>query len=178
MATKNTPSPEAAAAPGAEFKEFFVEELKDIYWAENHLAKALPKMQKSATSADLAAAFKKHTEETKEHIATLENVFELLGEKAVAKKCEAMAGLLAEGEGLIGDTEKGTAIRDAGLILAAQKVEHYEIATYGTLVRLAKTMGRADVADALFKTLENEKMTDEALTELAEGMVNEAAVDE
>ena len=110
----------------SEFHEFFVDELKDIYWAEKHLSKALPKLKKAATSPELAAAFEKHTEETKTHIATLEQVFELLGEKAQAKKCDAMEGLLKESDSIIEDTETGTLVRDAGLILAAQKVEHYE----------------------------------------------------
>ncbi|WP_421943096.1 ferritin-like domain-containing protein [Pedobacter sp.] len=162
----------------SEFHEFFVDELKDIYWAEKHLAKALPKLQKAATSPELAAAFEKHTGETNQHIATLEQVFELLEEKATAKKCDAMAGLLEEADGIISDTDKGTMIRDAGLILAAQKVEHYEIATYGTLRVFAQNMGRADIADLLSETLENEKATDVALTEIAEGAINDAAASE
>jgi ferritin-like metal-binding protein YciE len=162
----------------AEFHEFFVDELKDIYWAEKHLAKALPKMKKAATSPELAAAFDKHTAETETHIATLEKAFELLGEKAVAKKCDAMAGILEEGNGIIEDTEKGTMIRDCGLILAAQKVEHYEIATYGGLRTLAAAMGHDDVAALLQQTLDNEKATDEALTALAETVVNAEAVAE
>jgi len=162
----------------SEFHEFFVDELKDIYWAEKHLAKALPKMKKAATSPELAAAFEKHTEETTTHIATLEQVFALLDEKAAAKKCDAMAGLLEEADGIIADTDAGTLIRDAGLILAAQKVEHYEIATYGTLKVFAQTMGHTEVADLLAQTLENEKATDVALTAIAEGFVNEQAVAE
>jgi ferritin-like metal-binding protein YciE len=162
----------------SEFHEFFVDELKDIYWAEKHLAKALPKMKKAATSPELAAAFEKHTQETTGHIATLEQVFALLDEKPAAKKCDAMAGLLEEADGIISDTDAGTLIRDAGLILAAQKVEHYEIATYGTLKVFAQTMGHTDVADLLAQTLENEKATDVALTEIAESFVNEQAVAE
>lgn len=161
-----------------EFHDFFVDELKDIYWAEKHLAKALPRMQKAATSTELAAAFEKHSQETEQHIETLEQVFELLGEKAVAKKCDAMAGLLEEANGIIEDTDKGTMIRDAGLILAAQKVEHYEIATYGTLRTFAENMGHTDVQNLLQQTLENEKATDVALTEIAAGFVNEAASQE
>lgn len=161
-----------------EFHEFFVDELKDIYWAEKHLVKALPKMKKASTSPELASAFEKHTTETEQHIATLEQVFELLDEKAVAKKCDAMAGLLEEAEGIISDTEKGTMIRDAGLILAAQKVEHYEIATYGTLRVFAQNMGRDDIAGLLSTTLENEKATDEALTEIAVGTINAEAASE
>jgi ferritin-like metal-binding protein YciE len=162
----------------SEFHEFFVDELKDIYWAEKHLAKALPKLKKAATNPELAAAFEKHTEETNTHIATLEQVFGLLDEKAQAKKCDAMEGLLKEADGIIEDTEAGTQIRDAGLILAAQKVEHYEIATYGTLVVFARNMGHTDVAELLQFTLDNEKATDVALTEVAEGFINEAAAAE
>ncbi|TSJ41048.1 ferritin-like domain-containing protein [Mucilaginibacter corticis] len=161
-----------------EFHEFFVDELKDIYWAEKHLVKALPKMKKAATSPELAAAFDKHTGETETHIETLEKVFELLGEKAVAKKCDAMAGILEEASGIIEETEKGTMIRDCGLILGAQKVEHYEIATYGGLRTLAAAMGHDDVAALLQKTLDNEKATDEALTGIAESVVNAEAVAE
>lgn len=162
----------------SEFHEFFVDELKDIYWAEKHLVKALPKMKKAATSPELASAFEKHTQETQTHIDTLEQVFALLGEKAAAKKCDAMAGLLEEANGIIGDTDAGTMIRDAGLILAAQKVEHYEIATYGTLKVFADNMGKPEIASLLQQTLENEKATDVALTQVAESFVNEQAVAE
>ena len=162
----------------SEFHEFFVDELKDIYWAEKHLSKALPKMKKAATSPELAAAFEKHTEETNTHIATLGQVFELLGEKAQAKKCDAMEGLVKEAQGVIEDTESGTLLRDAGLILAAQKVEHYEIATYGTLVVFAQNMGHTDAAKLLQFTLDNEKATDAALTEIAVNSINEQAAAE
>lgn len=162
----------------SEFHEFFVDELKDIYWAEKHLVKALPKMKKAATSPELAEAFNKHTEETNTHIATLEQVFALLEEKAQAKKCDAMEGLLKEAEGIIEDTDEGSMVRDAGLILAAQKVEHYEIATYGTLVVFAKNMGHNEVAELLQSTLDNEKATDVALTTVAENFINEQAAAE
>lgn len=162
----------------SEFRELFVEELKDIYWAEKHLVKALPKMKKATTSPELAAVFEKHTEETETHIATLDQVFMLLDEKARAKKCDAMEGLLKEAEGVIQNTDAGTLVRDAGLILAAQKVEHYEIATYGTLVVFARTMGHSEVSDLLQFTLSNEKETDAALTEVAETFVNEQAATE
>jgi len=174
----NKPTGKTGKMEDSEFHEFFVDELKDIYWAEKHLAKALPKMKKAATSPELAAAFEKHTEETKTHIATLEKVFELLEEKAQAKKCDAMEGLLSEADGIIEDTDAGTLVRDAGLILAAQKVEHYEIATYGTLRVFAENMGHTEVVDLLSQTLENEKATDVALTEIAEGFVNEQAASE
>ncbi len=177
--TKTTkPTGKTGKMEDSEFHEFFVDELKDIYWAEKHLVKALPKMQKAATSEELKAAFEKHTAETQQHIDTLEQIFELLGEKAAAKKCDAMAGLLEEATGIIEDTDKGTMIRDAGLILAAQKVEHYEIATYGTLRTFASNMGHTDVEQLLQQTLDNEKATDVALTEVAESFVNEEAVQE
>jgi len=175
--TKKTES-KTGKMENSEFHEFFVDELKDIYWAEKHLVKALPKMQKAATSPELAEAFEKHTEETNTHIATLEQIFTLLDEKAQAKKCDAMEGLLKEADSIIEDTEAGTLIRDAGLILAAQKVEHYEIATYGTLVVFAKNMGHTDVAELLQFTLDNEKATDVALTGVAESFVNEQAAAE
>jgi len=162
----------------SEFHKFFLDELKDIYWAEKHLAKSLPKMQKGATSPKLAKAIEKHTKETEEHIERLEQIFEHLGEKAVGKKCEAMVGLVDEAKGVLEDTEKNSMVRDAGLILAAQKVEHYEIATYGTLVVFAKQMGHKKVADLLSKTLENEKQTDLDLTKIAEGHINEEAARE
>ncbi len=178
MKTTTKPTGKTGKMEDSEFHEFFIDELKDIYWAEKHLVKALPKMQKAATSKELAAAFEKHTQETEQHINTLEQVFELLGEKAVAKKCDAMAGLLEEANGIIEDTDSGTMIRDAGLILAAQKVEHYEIATYGTLRTFAANMGHNDVEALLQQTLDNEKETDVALTTVAESFVNEAATQE
>ncbi|MEI9917613.1 MAG: ferritin-like domain-containing protein [Bacteroidota bacterium] len=152
--------------------EFFLDELKDIYWAEKHLTKALPKMQKAATAEELSKAFQDHLKQTETHIGRLEQVFELLEEKAVAKKCEAMDGLVKEAQSIIEDTEEDTATRDVGLIMAAQKVEHYEIATYGGLVTLAKTLGHDDIADLLLDTLEEEKEADELLTEIAENDVN------
>ncbi|MEP7319881.1 MAG: ferritin-like domain-containing protein, partial [Panacibacter sp.] len=147
-----------------EFKDFFVDELKDIYWAEKHLTKALPKMQKACTSDELRNAFADHLVVTQTQVTRLEQAFELLGEKAVAKKCDAMAGLVEEANGIIDETEKGASIRDVGLVLAAQKVEHYEIATYGGLVTLAKTMGNDELAALLEETLAEEKETDELLT--------------
>ncbi len=153
-------------------KDFFVDELKDIYWAEKHIVTTLPKMQKAATSGELKNAFETHTEQSKTHVSRLEQAFELLGEKAQAKKCDAMAGIIEEGKGIIEETEKGTATRDVGLILAAQKVEHYEISTYGGLAQLATTLGLTDVADILNETLQEEKDTDKLLTQIAESDVN------
>jgi len=156
-------------------KELFVDGLKDIYWAEKHLAKALVKMSKNATSEELKTAFEQHTTETEEHAVRLEQVFERIGEKAQAKKCAAMEGLIEEADEVIGSTDKGTMVRDCGLIMAAQKVEHYEIASYGTLRNIARTLGHNDVADMLQQTLDQEGETDHKLTELAEAYVNEEA---
>ena len=156
-------------------KELFIDELKDIYWAEKHLTKALPKMAKAATSQELSSAFQTHLEQTEGHIERVEQVFELLEQTARAKKCEAMEGLVKEAQGLLEELPKGTMVRDAGLIIAAQKVEHYEIAAYGSLVQLAKTMGENEIADILAQTLEEEKQTDILLTELAVSGINIAA---
>ncbi len=159
--------------------ELFIDEIKDIYWAEKHLTKALPKMKKAASSEELANAIGEHLEVTKTHVGRLEQVFELLGKKAQAKKCEAMEGLVKEGEGIIEDTEDGSATRDVGIILAAQKVEHYEIATYGGLSQLAKTLGLDDIAELLSQTLAEEKEADETLTGIAENDINyEASTEE
>ncbi|MBS1584187.1 MAG: ferritin-like domain-containing protein [Bacteroidetes bacterium] len=158
--------------------EFFSDELKDIYWAEKHLTKTLPKMQKAATSDELKQAFADHLETTQTHVERLEEIFELLGKKAQAKKCDAMAGITEEGAGIIEETEKGTATRDVGLILSGQKVEHYEIATYGGLAQLAKTLGLEDVASLLEETLAEEKEADELLTQIAENNINIRASEE
>jgi ferritin-like metal-binding protein YciE len=158
--------------------EFFVDEIKDIYWAEKHLVKALPKMRKAASSEELKNAIEAHIAQTEEHVARLEQVFELLDEKPQAKKCDAMAGLIEEGEGTIKDTEDGSATRDVGIILAAQKVEHYEIATYGGLAQLAKTLGRDDIKNILGSTLAEEKEADELLSEIAENSINYQASEE
>lgn len=158
--------------------ELFVDEIKDIYWAEKHLTKALPKMQKASTSEALANAFGEHLEVTQTHVERLEQVFELLGKKAQAKKCDAMEGLVKEGQGIIEDTDDGTATRDVGLILAAQKVEHYEIATYGGLSQLAATLGLDDIAEILRQTLSEEKEADETLTGIAENDINYEAASE
>jgi len=156
----------------SKLEEFFVEQLKDMYWAEKHLVKALTKMQKAATTEELQQAFEDHRAVTEEHAMKLEQVFEIMGKKPQAKKCEAMEGLLKEGESIIEETEEGTATRDAGLIMAAQKVEHYEIASYGTLVQLANTMQKSDAASVLEQILQEEKDADVLLTEIAENDIN------
>jgi ferritin-like metal-binding protein YciE len=158
--------------------ELFIDGIKDIFWAEKQLVKALGKMQKAATSEALVNALGDHLEVTQAQAARLEDVFELLGKPARGKKCEAMEGLIKEGESIMEDTEEGTATRDVGIILAAQKVEHYEIATYGGLTQLAKTLGLDDVAALLGETLAEEKETDELLTTIAENDINYQAMEE
>jgi len=152
-------------------RDLFEDELKDIYWAEKALTKAIPKMAKNATSEELVNALKDHLEVTNGHVERLEESFRLLGKTARAKKCEAMAGLVKEGEEIMENTEEGV-VRDAGIISAAQKVEHYEIATYGTLRAFAKTLGEDEVATLLQQTLDEEKEADETLTEIAESSIN------
>ena len=161
-----------APAEDSKLKQFFVDELKDIYWAEQKLVKTLPKLQKAATSEDLQTAFESHLEETKTHVQRLEQVFRSMGEKAVAKKCDAMAGITEEGSSVIKDTEKGTATRDVALVMAGQKAEHYEIATYGALIQIAHTLGMEDAAELLGSTLEEEKAADQKLTSIAEKGIN------
>ncbi len=156
-------------------KELFLDELRDIYWAEKYLVKTLPKLQKAATSDELATAFEDHLAVTEEQVDRLEQIFGMLGEKARGKKCEGMEGLVKEGESVISDTDKGSSTRDAGLIISAQKVEHYEIAAYGGLATLAKTLGENDVAAILGEILEEEKEADELLTNIAEGKINQYA---
>ncbi|MGX5689116.1 YciE/YciF ferroxidase family protein [Arcticibacter tournemirensis] len=153
----------------------FKDELKDIYWAEKHLAKALPKMAKGATSEELRSSIEQHLTETENQISRLEQVFELLGVKAAGKKCEAMEGLVEEGKTMLEETEDGSMTRDAAIISSAQKIEHYEIASYGTLKTLANTLGMSEAASLLEQTLNEEKNTDVKLTQIAEGFVNESA---
>ena len=168
----NGKTPTAPAMGNTQLEKFFHDSLKDIYWAEKHLVKALGKMQKAATTDELKNAIEEHIGQTEEHVERLEQVFELFGKKPQAKKCEAMEGLTKEGESIVEETEEGSMTRDAGIIFAAQKVEHYEIATYGTLRQLAITMGQDQIAEILSQTLEEEKQTDEGLTQIAENNIN------
>lgn len=163
---------------GSLLHEFFMESLKDIYWAEKALTKALPKMSKNATSDELKKAFDEHLTITKGQVERLEQVFEALGEKAQGKKCDAMKGLVEESESIIDETKDDTFTRDVALIIAAQKVEHYEIATYGGLVQLAKTMNQGKIAKMLETTLNEEKEADVLLTKIAEAGINEIATHE
>ena len=149
-----------------------VDSLKDMYWAEKHLTKALPKLERAASSEELKQALQDHLTVTEEQVARLEQVFELMGKRPQAKKCEAMEGLSKEAETMIEETEEGTSTRDVALIIACQKVEHYEIASYGGLTQLANTMGLTEVAELLGQTLQEEKETDELLTSIAENNIN------
>jgi ferritin-like metal-binding protein YciE len=161
----------------SQLMKLFEEELKDIYWAEKALTKAIPKMIKNATSADLIDALENHLMETEEQVKRVEQVFELTGKKAVAKKCEAMEGLIKEAGEIMEDCEEG-AMRDAGIISAGQKVEHYEIASYGTLRQFAETLGLSEAVALLEETLNEEKIADEKLTEVALNAVNVEASEE
>lgn len=165
-------SASGAAKGNTQLEKFFLDSVKDIYWAEKALTKALPKMQKAATTEQLKSAIGTHIEETQEQVGRLEEVFQLLGKKAQAKKCDAMEGLLKEGESIVEETEDGSMTRDVAIIMASQKVEHYEIATYGGLVQLARTMGNDEIAGILEITLEEEKETDQILSTIAESDIN------
>lgn len=166
---KSKAIPKSDTAHG--LRDLFVYELKNIYWAEKALAKAIPKMIKNTTSAELIDALTGHLKETIGHVARLEHVFSSLGEKAEAIKCDAMIGLVNEAEEIMMETEKGE-VRDAGIILSIQKIEHYEIAAYGTLCSFGKTLNEHDAVDLLEDTLNEEKGIDIELSEIAESSVN------
>src|SRR5690606_29994742 len=178
-ASKSTSARGVKSKPSAAdgLKDLFMDSLKDIYWAEKALVKALPKMVKNATSKDLVAAIEEHLTVTEEQIARLEKVFEIMGKKATAKKCDAMEGLIKEGESILEETEKGP-VRDAGIIAASQKIEHYEIATYGTLAAFANTLGETEIVALLEATLAEEKEADALLTESAYNSINFEAAEE
>jgi len=153
------------------------DELKDLYDAEKQLTKALPKLAKKASNEELRDALEQHLQETEGHVERLERIFDMLGMPARGKRCEGMKHLIEEGNDMIGDAEED-ATRDAVMIAAAQKAEHYEIASYGTVRTWANVLGKSDVASLLEETLEEEKAADEKLTEIAESFVNEAAAGE
>jgi ferritin-like metal-binding protein YciE len=169
-------APKSSAAEG--LRELFIDELKDIIYAERALTKALPKMANNASDVNLKASIEEHVAVTEGQIDRLVQVFEMLGESDRGKKCDAMEGLIKEGEGILEETEPGP-VRDAGIISASQKIEHYEIASYGTLVAFAKILGEDDVAALLEETLAVEIVADEKLTDVAYNSINfEAADDE
>jgi len=151
--------------------DLFYDTLKDIYYAERKIVKALPKMARAASSPELKTTFEKHKDQTQEHIERLQQVFEILGRRAQGKTCDAIEGIIAEGEEII-DEFKGTKALDAGLISSAQAVEHYEITRYGTLKRWASELGHKDIAKLLDATLQEEGQTDKDLTKLAETKIN------
>jgi ferritin-like metal-binding protein YciE len=159
-------------------EKFFTDSLKDIYYAEQQLVKTLPELQKAATTEELEDAFSNHLKQTERQVKRLEKVFQAIGKNAEGRKCEAMDGLLKEARTIISETKEGSMTRDAALIIAAQKVEHYEIASYGGLVQLAITMGLHRVAEMLEKTLNEEEETDLLLTEVAENYINIEAEEE
>lgn len=154
-------------------QELYVDELKDLYSAEKQLTKALPKMAKAATSEELRDGFEMHLEQTKGHVQRLEQIFDMLGAKGAGKKCMGMEGLIKEGSEVMNEDFEDS-VMDAALIAAAQRVEHYEIAAYGTVCAFAKLLGETEHASLLQQTLEEEKETDEKLTELSEEINSEA----
>jgi ferritin-like metal-binding protein YciE len=156
------------------FHDAFLDELRDTYDAERQITKALPKMIKAASSDELRTAFESHLEETRAQVERLEQVFELLEEKVRGKHCDGMAGIIEEGKAIMGEEFDETTM-DACLIAAAQRVEHYEMAAYGTLVAWARQMGHNDAAELLEQTLEEEKAADEKLTACADSGINERA---
>jgi ferritin-like metal-binding protein YciE len=156
-------------------EELFLDEIRDLYDAEKQLTKALPEMASAAASEELRDAFEGHLEQTENHVLRLERIFQALGEKATGKKCAAMTGLIKEGSELISASEE-TAVRDAGLITAAQKVEHYEISGYGSARTHAGLLGNDQALRLLDETLAEEKEADEKLNELAQSMINDEAV--
>jgi uncharacterized protein (TIGR02284 family) len=162
----------AIVSEDSRLQEFFVNELKDLLWAEQKLVDTLPKMADAATSTELRQAFQSHLAQTEEHVQRLEQIFGTLGLEPDTTKCDAMDGIVDEGDEIIDNTDEGTATRDVGLIFAGQKVEHYEIASYGGMVSLAKTLGYTEAAGLLSMTLDEEKAADELLTEIAENNVN------
>lgn len=160
------------SSSNSKLMEFFVEELKDLLWAEKELVDTLPDMAEAATSEELKTAFTNHLAETETHVNRLEQIFGILNLEPDTTKCDAMAGIVDEGDNIINFTEQGTAQRDVGLIFAGQKAEHYEIASYGGMVSLAKTLGYYEIAELLVLTLDEEKTADALLTDIAENHVN------
>jgi ferritin-like metal-binding protein YciE len=156
-------------------KQLYIEELRDLYSAENQLLKALPKMAKGASSEELKLAFENHLDQTKVHVERLEEIFERLNETPKGKTCQAMKGLVEEGSEILGEDGEES-VRDAGIIAAAQKVEHYEIASYGTVRTFAQLLGEDEAAELLQETLDEEGEADKLLTQLAQEIVNPEAL--
>lgn len=159
-------------------EKFFTDQLKDMYYAEQQMLKALDEMMQATTTEELEDAFEQHKRQTERHVKRLEKVFKLIGAEPSGKKCDAIDGLIKEAKGIISETKEGSATRDAALIIASQKIEHYEIATYGSLVQLALTMDLDRAAEILEKTLQEEEDTDRELTSIAESYINVKAEQE
>ncbi|MBA4852765.1 ferritin-like domain-containing protein [Emticicia sp. BO119] len=176
--SKNFGSSDNAHQEGEDLRRLFLDGLRDLYWAEIRLTKSLPTMAQAATSKGLTRAFESHLSETEEHVNRIERIFKLVDETAQGKKCPAMIGLLEEADEITKSTKDGSLVRDCGLILAAQKVEHYEIASYGTLRTIAEILGYEEVADILQLTLNDEEDADSKLTQLAQSHINVAAAQE
>jgi len=170
--SKKKGSQEGSEETATYLQKFFSNQLKDIYYAEQELLKALPELKSAATTEELEDAIEEHTQQTRRHIKRLEKIFQIIGQRPEGKRCEAMDGLIKECKTIIRETEVNTMTRDAALIIAAQKIEHYEIASYGGLVALALTMGLSRAADILDKTLAEEMDTDQMLTDIAENYIN------
>ena len=175
--TKSSKMSNTEGMQSSQLMKLFEDELKDIYWAEKALTKAIPKMIKNATSTDLINALDNHLSETQNQVTRLEKVFNSIDKKAVAKKCEAMDGLIKEGQEIIDECEEG-AMRDVGIISAGQKIEHYEISSYGTIRQFAETLNLTEAVDLLEQTLNEEKAADEKLTEVAVSVVNVKAAEQ
>jgi len=163
---------QATSAGNSKLMDFFIDELKDLLWAERELVATLPDMAEAATSQELKTAFTNHLAETKVHVSRLEQIFGILGLEPETTTCDAMSGIIDEGDEIIGNTDEGTAQRDVGLIFAGQKAEHYEIASYGGMISLARTLGYYEIAELLVLTIDEEKSADALLTEIAENHVN------
>ncbi|MBC5823786.1 MAG: ferritin-like domain-containing protein [Candidatus Eremiobacteraeota bacterium] len=161
----------------ASLEDLYVDELKDLYNAEKQLLKALPKMAKASSSGELRTAFREHLEQTKEHVTRLEQIFEQMGSSGRGKKCKGMEGLIEEGQEMMAEDAE-PAVKDAALISAAQRVEHYEMAGYGCVRAYAETLGFDDAVELLQQTLDEENQANEKLTEIAETVNEEAAEEE
>ena len=175
---KRNPKENGKSQSPSFLQKFFVDQLKDMHYAENELIQGLEELKNACSTEELQDAFDEHIKQTQRHVQRLEKVFKLIGKEPESKTCEAMDGLLKECRDIVSETEEGTLTRDAALIIAAQKVEHYEIATYGGLVALARTMNLDRAGDILDKTLKEEEETDALLTEIAEAYINVEAEQE
>ncbi|MDO5509751.1 MAG: ferritin-like domain-containing protein [Weeksellaceae bacterium] len=172
---KKASKQDQSSSKAKSLRDLFEDQLKDIYWAENALVKSLPNLVDHASNNQLQTALKEHLAQTKKQVERLDEVFKSIGVKAEGKKCDAMAGLLEEADSIISETSQG-AVRDAGIICAAQKVEHYEIATYGTLAAFARTLNERPALELLLKTLGEEKKSDAHLSAIADTTLNSEAM--